>query len=233
MNSEEFLYDIIKQKRQPLEVECYKFFEEEGFKFLPYYYATTIEEMQEIIDKMMDDRQNKYVFQVMSPRILHKSDFKAVILNVKAEEAMETFVNLKEKFANLGFEGVLIVPMAQDGVELIVGSTYDDTFGYITIFGIGGVFVEVLRDVSFGKSPLTKGDAKFLIDAINSQDLLNGPRGLPKLDRSAMEDFLVQFSKISCKYKNIIKEIDLNPVRITPQGIFPLDARIVFHSERC
>ncbi len=233
MNNEKFLCDIIEQKRQPLEVECYKFFEEEGFKFLPYYYATSEEEMNDIIEKMMDDRQNKYVFKVMSPRILHKSDFKAVILKVSAEEAMETYINLKEKFANLGFEGVLIVPMAQDGVELIVGSTFDDTFGYITIFGIGGVFVEVLKDVTFGKSPLTKGDAKFLIDSIKSQDLLNGPRGLPKLNRSSMEDFLVKFSKVSCKYKEIIKEIDLNPVRITPQGIFPLDARIVFHAERC
>ncbi len=227
------LLAIHSERRQPLEVEAYDFLISEGIKFPPYYYARTEAEMEEIMEILDNDIYPSYAFKVMSPKILHKSDFKAVFLNVTDADAMATFMDLKERFAPLDFRGVLIVPMAGDGVELLLGSTEDPTFGLISVFGVGGTLVEVLKDVTFGKAPLTRADAQLMIKSINSQELLNGPRGLPKLNELHMVDLMVKISDIACRYKSIIKEIDLNPLRVTENGIFPLDARIILRSETC
>lgn len=228
------LLKIHSERRQPLEVESYEFLIAEGFKFPRYYYARNEDEMKEIIGKMRDmDNHQKYAFKVMSPKILHKSDFRAVHLSVSVDESMDKYNELYYRFKDLDFRGILIVPMAGDGVELLLGSTFDSTFGLITVFGVGGTLVEILKDVTFGKSPISREDADLMIKSINSQDLLKGPRGLPKLNKIAMIDLMVKLSEISCKYKSLIKEIDINPLRITAQGIFPLDARIILHSETC
>lgn len=227
------LLAIHAERRQPLEVEAYEFLTSEGINFPPYHYARTEEEMEDIMKILDTDIYPSYAFKVMSPKILHKSDFKAVFLNVTDAEAIATFRELKEKFTPLDFRGVLIVPMATEGIELLLGSTTDATFGLITVFGIGGTLVEILKDVTFGKSPLSRSDAQLMIKSIKSQEMLEGPRGLPKLNEMQMVDLMVKISDIACRYQSIIKEIDLNPLRITDKGIFPLDARIILHSDTC
>ncbi len=224
------LNEILAEKRQPFEVECYEVLKEEGFQLMPYYYVQSIEDLEQIIPQL-DDR--KYVLKVMSPKIIHKSDFQAVLLNISKNNIVDKYKDLESQFNNLDFRGVLIVPMASDGIELLVGSAFDPTFGLITIFGIGGTLVEVVKDVTFAKAPISNSDAQLMINSLKNQELLNGPRGLPKLDKIEMAEFLVRFSKMSCKYSDLIKEIDLNPVRITAEGLFPLDARIIFHPDKC
>ena len=227
------LLKIHSERRQPLEVEAYDFLISEGFKFPRYYYVTNEEEMNVVIKKLQENTNQKYAFKAMSPKILHKSDFQAVHLGVSIDEAMDKYHELQYKFKGLDLRGILIVPMASEGVELLLGSTYDSTFGLITVFGVGGTLVEILKDVTFGKSPLSREDADLMIESINSQDLLKGPRGLPKLNKISMIDLMVKLSETACKYKSLIKEIDINPLRVTAQGIFPLDARIIFHFEIC
>lgn len=226
-----YLEKIIQEKRNPLEVEAYEFLSNHGVKLLPYSFVTTKEEAEEATKKLNPER--KYAVKVMSPKILHKSDFQAVLLNIPINEIPETFTKCSENFEGLDFKGVLIIPMAEDGIELLVGSTFDDTFGLITVFGIGGTLVEVIKDVTFGKAPVSFEDARLMINEIKSQKLLNGHRGLPKLDEVSMANLIAKISRISCEYKDIIREIDLNPIKITSNGVFPLDARIIFHPDKC
>ncbi|MCY3410016.1 MAG: acetate--CoA ligase family protein [Candidatus Heimdallarchaeota archaeon] len=229
----EKLTAIYAERRQPLEVECYEFLIEEGIKFPEYHYVRNEKEMAAILDILESDAHPSYVFKVMSPKILHKSDFKAVHLNVTDEVLMDKFLDLQERFKPLDFRGVLIVPMASEGVELLIGSTFDPTFGLTSVFRVGGTMVEVVNDVTFGKPPISRADALSMINSLKLQKYLNGPRGLPPLDKIAMVDFMVKLSEIACKYKYLIKEIDLNPIRITSNGIYPLDARIILFSETC
>ncbi len=219
---------IINEGRQPLEYEVYQFFEEEGLKFPEYYVFSDLEDLESKLGDMPD---TKYACKVMSPKILHKSDLKAVKLNVHKDELPAVFFDLKKRFETLDFNSVLIVPMADDGVELLVGSTKDPTFGTITVFGVGGTLVEILKDVTFGTSPLSMSDAELMIDSIKNQDLLNGPRGLPATNRRELAEFIVTVSTISNKYEGVISEIDINPLRVTDKGLIPLDARVIFTSD--
>jgi len=208
-----------------LEFEVYQFFEEEGLEFPEHYILTTLEELEANLSDMPDV---KYACKVMSPKILHKSDLDAVVLNVPRSGLPEVFFDLKKRFETLDFKNVLAVPMAEDGIELLVGSTHDPTFGTITVFGLGGIFVEILKDVTFGSSPLSISDAELMIDSIKNQKILNGPRGLPPVNKNELTKFLVKVSQISNKYENVISEVDINPLRITSKGLIPLDARIIF-----
>ena len=219
---------IISEGRQPLEFEVYQFFEEEGLKFPEYYILTTLEELEENLSNMPDV---KYACKVMSPKILHKSDLNAVVLNVSRSDLPAVFFDLKKRFETLDFKNVLAVPMAEDGIELLVGSTHDPTFGTITVFGVGGTLVEILKDVTFGTSPLSLSDAELMIDSIKNQRILNGPRGLPPANKNELAKFLVKVSQISHKYESVISEIDINPLRVTSKGLVPLDARVIFSKD--
>jgi len=219
---------IISEGRQPLEFEVYQFFEEEGLKFPEYYILTTLEELEENLSNMPDV---KYACKVMSPKILHKSDLNAVVLNVSRSDLPAVFFDLKKRFETLDFKNVLAVPMAEDGIELLVGSTHDPTFGTITVFGVGGTLVEILKDVTFGTSPLSLSDAELMIDSIKNQRILNGPRGLPPENKNELAKFLVKVSQISHKYESVISEIDINPLRVTSKGLVPLDARVIFSKD--
>lgn len=225
------LEQIIKQSRQPLEVEVYELLEKEGIELLPYYYVTSGDDCQNLCAKL--DKSKKYVAKVMSPKILHKSDFNAVRLNVSPYDIPELFDELSQQFHRLSFAGLLIIPMADDGVEFLIGSTTDPTFGLISVFGIGGTMVELIHDVTFGRSPLNKQTAMMMINELETQEIYQGPRGLPRTDKIELSEFLIKVSHIAMKYKNLIREIDLNPVRVTKRGIFPLDARIIFHPDTC
>ncbi|MHA2249360.1 MAG: acetate--CoA ligase family protein [Candidatus Kariarchaeaceae archaeon] len=225
------LESIIQERRQPLEMEAYEFLTKHGVKLPQYSFAATLDDIINFLKTC--DNNLLYAMKVMSPRIMHKSDFNAVHLNVPANKIVDKFTKLYDEFKELDFRGVLLVPMAGPGIELIVGSTTDATFGTISVFGVGGTLVEVVKDVTFGKSPLSFEDARLMIHSIRSQKLLKGPRGLPKLDEVEMANLLVKISEISIEFKEYIREIDLNPVRITAKGLIPLDARIIFQPEKC
>ena len=222
------LREIANQKRQPMEVEVYRFFEEQGLNVLPYHFVQSKDEIEDIVTSL---ETGKYVCKVMSPKILHKSDFHAVRLNVDKEGLAKAFDELQEQFSTLDFQGVLIVPMVDSGVELLVGSSTDPTFGVITVFGLGGTLVEIIKDVTFAKSPISINEAKQMIGRIRTQDIFDGPRGMPKTDKDELAKIIRKISEISQDFKMIIKEIDLNPVRVTSKGIFPLDARLIVHPD--
>jgi acetyltransferase len=123
-------------------------------------------------------------------------------------------------------EGVLVQEMVRDGVEVIIGVTKDPVFGPAIMFGLGGIFVEALRDVSFRIAPITRADAEEMIDEIRGRRVLEGMRGKPPADREALIDTLLRVSQFVTDHRDQIDELDLNPLVLLPKGAKVVDALI-------
>jgi acyl-CoA synthetase (NDP forming) len=171
------------------------------------------------------------VLKIVSPDILHKTEANGVKLNLKTADDVakafdEIMVSAKEKFPNANIHGVAVQGMAKSGLEIIIGMTLDTQFGPVLMFGLGGIFVEVMKDVSFGITPLMKRDADEMIRSIKGYPLLNGFRGAPKIDVANLESWLLKLSDFAQTYPEV-KEFDLNPIFAYAQGAMVVDARII------
>jgi len=170
------------------------------------------------------------VLKVVSPDITHKSDVGGVKVGLKSiKEVERAYSEIKrsaaEKVPGAEIWGVSVQKMAPQGVELIIGMTKDEQFGPVIMFGLGGIFVEVLKDVSFRIVPLTRRDASEMIREIKGFPILGGYRGEP-VDISAIEDMIMKLSEFAYKNEDV-KEIDMNPVFAYRDKAFAVDARIV------
>lgn len=172
--------------------------------------------------------------KIVSPDIVHKSDAGGVALEVTAADAADTYDELvaaaTEYAPDAQIDGVLASPMADESVELIVGVVDDEQFGPVVMCGLGGVFVEVLEDVAFRALPLTEADARALLDDIDAQELLDGARGNPAVDRDAIVDLLVAVSEF-VEANPSVTELDLNPVFADEDGVEIIDAAITLASD--
>jgi acyl-CoA synthetase (NDP forming) len=171
------------------------------------------------------------VLKVSSPDITHKSDAGGVKVGLKSEEdvaeAYDAIMSsCRAKFPNAAIEGVTVQNMARPGLEVIVGMATDPQFGPVMMFGLGGVWVELLKDVSFKIVPLTKYDAKSAIREIRAAPLLDGFRGSDPVDTSALEDILMRVSDFVSKTPEV-KEMDLNPIFAYSKGAMAVDARVI------
>ncbi len=173
--------------------------------------------------------------KIVSPDILHKSDAGGVMLNVegddKIEAAFETIIANAEKYnASADIHGVLVTPMLKEGLEIIIGTKMDDQFGPVIMFGIGGIMVEILKDVVFRVLPISRRSARQMVAEIRSASLLDGFRGSPPQDRDAIVDLLLTVSEIVEAYPEI-QELDLNPVLVYDEGLSIADARVLLREE--
>jgi acetate---CoA ligase (ADP-forming) len=169
--------------------------------------------------------------KVLSPDVVHKSDAGGVKLNLKdADEVRAAFRDIVRAFPGKKVEGISVQKMARTGVEVIVGVTNDATFGPMLMFGLGGVFVEVLKDVSFRSIPITESDAQDMIEEIKGYALLKGHRG-HSVDIKMLIDLLMRVSDYVMKNPDI-SEMDLNPVFLYPDGYMAVDARIILGEPR-
>lgn len=171
------------------------------------------------------------VLKVVSPDIAHKSDVGGVKLNLKDKEAVaaaydEIVANSKKAVANARIAGVAVQHMAPQGTEVIVGMTTDPQFGPVLMFGLGGIMVEVLKDVSFRLVPLAEKDADQMISEIKGRPVLEGVRGQPASDIKALKQTILKVSEFVEKHPEV-RELDLNPVFAYPDGAMAVDARIV------
>jgi acyl-CoA synthetase (NDP forming) len=169
--------------------------------------------------------------KVLSPDVVHKSDAGGVKLNLKdIDEVRAAFRDIVRAFPGKKVEGISVQKMARPGVEVIVGVTNDATFGPMLMFGLGGVFVEVLMDVSFRSIPITESDAQDMIEEIKGYALLKGYRG-HSVDIKGLIDLLIRVSDYVMKNPDI-SEMDLNPVFLYPDGYMAVDARIILGEPR-
>ncbi len=169
--------------------------------------------------------------KIVSPDILHKSDAGGVRLNLTTEaevqQAFEDILTNANKYKDSAdIRGVIVTPMAKAGVEVIIGTKIDDQFGPIIMFGLGGILVEVLKDVSFRVLPLTPEGAGEMMGEIKASAVLDGVRGNPPVDKGALKELLLKVSEIIESYPEI-REMDLNPVIIHEKGFSIVDARII------
>ena len=165
------------------------------------------------------------VLKILSPEIVHKSDAGGVKLNLGREEVRGAYNELVATFKGRDVVGVSVQEMAKPGLEVIVGATRDAAFGPVLMFGLGGVFVEALRDVAFRVIPVTEGDAQEMMEEIKGYQLLQGYRG-QAADVASVRDILLKVSDLVMAYP-AIKEVDLNPVFAYPQGSLVVDARMI------
>ena len=171
------------------------------------------------------------VMKIVSPDILHKTEAGGVIVGVKsAEEAAKGYdtiiANAKKYKANANIVGVQIQQMIKGGQEVIVGAVTDGSFGKLVAFGLGGVLVEVLKDVTFRLAPATKEDALSMLDGIQAAEMLKGVRGSDPVNREALSNLIVRVSQLVSDFPEI-SEMDLNPVFASKDGAIAADVRIV------
>jgi len=173
------------------------------------------------------------VVKLNSSTIIHKTDVGGVILDLKSEDEVERAVSdIKVRLRGINreheMEGVTIQRMVKGGIETIAGVTQDPSFGPLIMFGLGGIYTELLNDVAIRLHPLTDLDAKELVRAIKMAKLFEGFRGSPPSDVPALEDLLLRLSALVEDIPQI-NELDLNPVKVMPQGegYWVVDARIM------
>jgi acyl-CoA synthetase (NDP forming) len=167
------------------------------------------------------------VLKLMAEDIVHKSDTGAVKLNIKDETEVKKAFEELMKIKSQTDKKISVQQMASEPItELIIGMTTDAQFGPALMFGIGGILVELLEDVSFRIAPITEFDAKEMIREIKGFPILDGYRGKPKADLNAIVDTLMKVSDLVTKHEDI-HEMDLNPVFIYNKGLICVDARII------
>ena len=171
------------------------------------------------------------VLKIVSPDVVHKSDVGGVKVNLRDDEEVrrayrEIIESVKSKIPNARIVGILVQEFAPPGLELIIGLIRDPQFGPTVMFGLGGVFVEVFRDVSFRVAPLSDEDAESMMKEIKAYRLLTGYRGSKPVDLDAIKSALIKVGQIGLDIDEI-SEMDLNPVIAYPEGIKVVDARVI------
>lgn len=171
------------------------------------------------------------VLKIVSPEILHKSDQGGVKIGLSTVDQVESaydsiIASAKANVPEASIQGLSVQKMAEPGVEVIIGSTKDPQFGHVVMFGLGGVMVEILRDVSLRLVPLTAKDAYEMVREIKSLPILQGYRQYPASDMASIEGTILKLSGFLEKHPEI-KELDLNPVICYPDGLIAVDARII------
>src|ERR1041385_7558806 len=171
------------------------------------------------------------VMKIVSPDILHKTEAGGVMVGVKsAEEAEKNYAtilaNAKKYKSDAKIEGIQVQQMLMGGQEVIIGAVTDGSFGKLVAFGLGGVLVEVLKDITFRMAPASKEDALSMLDGIQAAEMLKGVRGSDPANRDAIADLIVKVSTLISDFPEI-SEMDLNPVFATKSDAIAADVRIV------
>lgn len=212
-------------RRNLLETEARELLEVYGVKMPPAVLAESPEEAAEAASVM----GFPVVLKVVSPQILHKSEVGGVKLDLKGEEEVkDAFEEIVKRAREVSSEvlGVLVTPMAPRGQECIVGLVRDRQFGPVVMFGLGGVFVEVLKDVSFRVVPLMDLDLQEMVREIRGYRILEGIRGEPPKDVEALTEIIARVAQMGVDLPEV-KEVDLNPVIVHEQGATVVDARAI------
>ena len=171
------------------------------------------------------------VLKIVSPDILHKTEAKGVLVGLKSEDEVsngyETIVsNAKSYKSDADITGVQVQKMLAEGQEVLIGAIKDPTFGPVVTFGLGGILVEVLRDVTFRLAPTSTDDALAMVNGIRTAEVLRGVRGRPGVDLDALAAMIARVSELVTDFPEIT-EVDLNPVLAQEDGAIAVDARFV------
>jgi len=216
-----------KEKRSLLETEAKKLLKEYGIPVPDFKLIKSEEE----ITGLSKEINFPIVMKIVSPDIIHKTDAGGVKIGIKTEKEtrvayQKIIFNAKKYNKKVKISGVIVYPMVPQGTEVIIGMMKDPHFGPVIMFGLGGIFVEVLKDISFRILPIEEKDAREMITEIRGYEILKGARGKPPLDIQAVEVVLMKVSKLTMENPEI-NEIDLNPIFVFEKGLQVVDARMI------
>jgi acetate---CoA ligase (ADP-forming) subunit beta len=227
------LSDVKKQGRTVLtEIEAKQVIKAAGIKVV----ETRLAKNQKEAVALAEEIGFPVVLKIASPDVIHKTDAGGVKtgLNNAAEVKngyTEIMDSVNKKYPKARIEGVSVQAMARPGIEIIIGTSQDPQFGPVVMFGLGGIFVEVLKDVSFRLIPIEERDAEAMIKEIKGYALLNGYRGQEPANPAALIDVLLKVSALVEKTPEI-KELDLNPVFAYKDSAIAVDARIMLEEAK-
>jgi len=212
------------------EVESKELLKQAGISVIDTRLATSREEAIAI------SKQSGFpvVLKIASPDVIHKSDAGGVKLSLKTARQVgkaydDILADIAQKYAGAKIQGVSVQKMARPGVEVIIGMSKDAQFGPVLMFGLGGILVEILKDVSFRIVPLTRRDAREMIREIKGYPLLEGYRGQEPVDVNNLEELILKVSSFVERHPEV-KELDLNPVFAYSDGAVAVDARVVLET---
>jgi len=231
IKAREIIAKVRADKRKGLtEIESKKIFSAYGLPTV----RTEIAKSEEEAVKLAEEISYPLVLKIVSPDILHKSDAGGVKVNIKDEAGVrETYhailKNAREYKPDADIHGIVIQEMAPWGTETIIGSVNDPTFGATVMFGLGGIFVEVLKDVTFRVAPISEKEASLMLDGIRSARILDGIRGEAPRDKKALASVLAKYAFMVTDLADEISESDANPVLVYEEGkgVKIVDARII------
>jgi len=198
---------------------------------LPIVESSRIEKIDDL-SPIFENDNNKYVMKILSSDIQHKTDVGGVILNIEnIEQAKEAFnkihKNVEEKAPKAIIEGIMISPMIKDGFECILGAKIDPVFGPIVMFGLGGIYTEVMKDISFAEAPLSTKKAEKMILSLKSKDIFYGARGQSSVDIKSLITAIVNLSNLIAANSDQIDQVEMNPILVSQNNVVALDALIV------
>jgi len=219
-----------EERTQLTEIESKELLQEAGIPVLETKLARTKKEALSLSKQI----GFPVVLKIASPDILHKSDSGGVKLGLTNTTQVgnaysEIMSSSRQEFPKVGIQGVSVQKMARPGVEVIIGMSKDAQFGPVLMFGLGGILVEVLKDVSFRIVPVTRKDAEEMIGEIKGYELLQGYRGQEAANIPALEQLIVKVSQF-VEQNPQIKELDLNPIFAYKDGAVTVDARIILEA---
>lgn len=214
---------LFETSNRLLEPEAMALLQKNGIPVPDYAFVRTREEAMAAAAA----RDTELVMKVVSPQIIHKSDVGGVILHISTpEQAGEAFDRLEKIGEGKDFRGAILCPMLKSGKEVILGLTRDSQFGPVVAFGMGGIYTEVLKDVTFRVAPVSEETAREMIGEIKMYPLLKGVRGEAGCDLDALAKAIAAFSELPFRYPDL-EEADLNPIFLYEDGLCAVDARIL------
>ena len=216
-----------KEERSLLETEAKELLKEYG---IPVPDFRLIKSEDEIIG-LAKEISFPTVMKIVSPDIIHKTDAGGVKIDIKTEKEariafQEIIFEAKKYNKKAKIFGVIVYSMVPQGTEIIIGIMKDPNFGPVIMFGLGGIFVEVLKDISFRILPIEEIDAREMIAEIKGYEILKGVRGEGPKDIKAIKNLLLKISQLALENPEI-SEIDLNPVFVFEKGLQVIDARMI------
>lgn len=195
--------------------------EKYGIKLIPYGIAKDEKEAARIAKKL----GYPVALKIISPEITHKTDYHAVKVGLKNEERMlAAYEDIMENVRGHKVSGMLVQSMARKGLELIIGGKKDPQFGHMVVLGLGGVYVEVFRDVSARICPIQRQDVKEMVMELRSNPLIMGVRGMKPINIDALETLMLKVCRMMLEED--VLEMDLNPVIFDEKGYDIVDVRL-------
>lgn len=201
-------------------IDDFSTLEKRGFRLLPYGMAKSNDDAAKLAEKI----GYPVAMKVVSPEIEHKTEFGGVKVGIRNPEALaHAYRDIRDGAKGRRIDGVLVQKMARKGIELIIGGKKDPQFGHMVVLGLGGIYVEVFRDISARICPVSEEDVEEMIGELKSHPLLMGARGAKPINKDVLKKLVVNVCRFMMKED--LKEMDLNPIICDQEGCDLVDVR--------